>query len=266
MNAEDQIESAYRFLLADLMPFGKNARLQIEHGGCDDAPGPSCLPPNGEHYRTLAYWYGLPGACLVQTDAVHVSDAADEAAHAYVSPDASSVDTLTTRYEWGVDHAGATEIYPATTDTGRHTTGTTELTLALDPDNVGALLRRKLDYGFPDQRAEVYVADASAGAPTDAGAFVDAGTWYLAGSNACVYSNPPGELDPAAPMLETSNRRWRDDEFLLPRALTRGRTGIRVRLVFTPSNQPLTPGAALAPQAWSEYRYTAYVWKLPPKP
>jgi hypothetical protein len=28
---EDKIESAYRFLLADLMPFGKNARIGLEH-------------------------------------------------------------------------------------------------------------------------------------------------------------------------------------------------------------------------------------------
>ena len=32
-NEEDKIESAYRFLLADLMPFGKNARIRLEHGG-----------------------------------------------------------------------------------------------------------------------------------------------------------------------------------------------------------------------------------------
>ena len=30
---EDMIESAYRFLLADLIPFGKNAVIRLEHGG-----------------------------------------------------------------------------------------------------------------------------------------------------------------------------------------------------------------------------------------
>src|SRR4029078_1247315 len=30
---EDLIQSAYRFLLADLMPFGKNAVIRLEHGG-----------------------------------------------------------------------------------------------------------------------------------------------------------------------------------------------------------------------------------------
>jgi hypothetical protein len=63
-----------------------------------------------------------------------------------------------------------------------------------------------------------------------------------------------------------SNRQWRDDEFLLPRQLTAGHGRIRVRLVFSPSNLPLTPETPLAPQAWSEYRYTAYVWTLPPAP
>jgi len=251
-NAEDQIESAYRFLLADLMPFGKNARIQFEHGGTDDST---------EHYRTIAYWYGLPGACLAQTDALHVGDPDDERAHDYSSPDASSVETVTSRYEWGVDHVGATEIYPATTDTGRHTTGATELSLAIDPSNFGVMLRRKLDYAFPDQRAEVWVKTGDGACD-----YVHAGTWYTAGSNTYVYSNPPGELGSFELGLQQSNRRWRDDEFLITRALTEGRSSLRVRLVFSPMNTPVTPHTPIAPQAWSEYRYSAYVWKLPPAP
>ncbi len=242
---EDAIESAYRFLLADAVPFGRNARLQLEHGGTDDST---------EHYRTLVYWYGLPGACLVPTDALHVSDTADEIAHDYVSPAAQGVDTLTTRYEWGVDSipapgGGTTVVYPATTDTGRHTSGASEFTLAVRPDNLGVMLRRKLDYGYPDQRAEIYVADAE----SNARAFAHAGTWYLAGSNQCVFSDPPGELDAPQPVMQASDRRWRDDEFLVPRALTEGRRALRVRIVPTQGT-------------WSEFRYSAYVWTLPPAP
>ncbi|HSQ67543.1 MAG TPA: DUF2961 domain-containing protein, partial [Polyangiaceae bacterium] len=37
LDAEDQIESEYRFLLADEMPFGKNARIRFEHGAVDDS-------------------------------------------------------------------------------------------------------------------------------------------------------------------------------------------------------------------------------------
>jgi hypothetical protein len=232
---EDAIESAYRFLLADAMPFGKNARLQIEHGGTDEST---------EDYRTLVYWYGLPGACLVQTDSLHVSDPIDETSHSYVSPRAQGVDVLSSRYEWGVDSTpapdgGTTVVYPASSDTGRHTTGTSEFTLSIRPDNLGVLLRRKLDYGYPDQRAEVYVADGDTARP----AFVHAGTWYLAGSNTCIFSDPPGELDPFQPVVQTSNRRWRDDEFLVPRSLTEGLASLRVRVVPASSHAQKTRDA-----------------------
>ena len=94
MSAEDKIESAYRFLLADLMPFGKNAVIQLEHGGTNEST---------EHYETVTYWYGLPGASLVQTDELRVGDAASERSHRYVSPDASAPYEITSRYEWGPD-------------------------------------------------------------------------------------------------------------------------------------------------------------------
>jgi hypothetical protein len=249
---EDQVQGAYRLLLADAMPFGKNARIQLEHGALNDST---------EHYRTVTYWYGLPGACLVRTDALDVGSTSDEAAHRYASPDASAPETVTSRHELGVDHVGLTEVYPATTEDGRHTTGTTEFTAKLAPENVGALLRRKLDYAYPNQRAEVFVADDRDGAP-----FVLAGTWYLAGSNRCVYSNPPGELDPATVTAETSNRRFRDDEFLVPRDLTEGRAAVRFRFVFSPVDETLYPSAPMEDRAWSELRYSVYSWVRPPEP
>jgi hypothetical protein len=248
--AVDEIASAYRFLLSDAMPFGKNARIQLEHGGVDDST---------EHYQSVAFWYGLPGASLIVTDTLHVSDPADEAAHSYSSPDASDVDTLTSRYEWGIDTVGGVATYPLTTDTGRHTTGTSQLTMALNPTYNGVLLRRKLDYAYPDQRAVVSVADDVDGAP-----FVDAGTWYLAGASTYVYADSPSETTNGTPSIETSDHQWRDDEFLIPRQLTEGRSSIRVRIAFSPAAQPLLPGQTPATQAWSEYRYTAYCWVLPP--
>jgi len=65
----------------------------------------------------------------------------------------------------------------------------------------------------------VFIADASA---KNSG-WKPAGTWYLAGSNTCVYSYPPNrdELGAAQHILQTSNRRFRDDEFLIARDLTR---------------------------------------------
>jgi hypothetical protein len=252
-NAEDKIESAYRFLLGDMMPFGKNALICLEHGGADES---------SEHYQSVTYWYGIPCASLVRTDRLKVGDPADEGEHRYLSPEASAPYAITSRYELGVDHAagaGAREFFPAETDFGRKTRGTSEFTLRLDRGNLGVLLRRKLDYGFPNQRAEVFVA-ADDGGPPD---WKPAGTWYLAGSNTCVYSHPEGELGATQHIVQTSNRRFRDDEFLLPRSLTTGRASIRVRVRFTPVKIPLFPGFPLPELAWSEIRYDAYCFVMP---
>lgn len=245
----DLIQSAYRFLLADLMPFGKRARIQLEHGGTNEST---------ERYRTVAYWYGIDRPYLVLTDTLDVGDPEDEARHAYVSPDASPIEELSSRYEWGPDRVGGKEVFPETSDRGRHTRGWSEFTLRIRKDNLGVLLRRKLDYAFPNQRARVLVAGAEPGAE-----FEEAGTWYLAGSNTCVYSNPREETGKTQHVVQTSNRRWRDDEFLLPRTRTEGRHAIRVRVEFQPVERPLFPGGPHPPGAWSEYRYDAYAFVAP---
>jgi Protein of unknown function (DUF2961) len=250
VSAEDKIESAYRFLLADLMPFGKNARIQLEHGGSNQST---------EHYETVTYWYGLPAASLVQTDELIVGDRTSEMAHEYSSPDASAPYEITSRYELGVDKINNEEVYPATTDRGRITKTASEFTVKISPKNLGVMLRRKLDYGFPNQRAEVFVRDASARNSE----WKSAGVWYLAGSNTCVYSNPKDELGETEHIVQTSTRRFRDDEFLISRDLTKGKRAIRVRVKFIPVQTPLFPGHSLGELAWSEMHYTAYSFVLP---
>jgi len=250
-SAEDKIESAYRFLLADLMPFGRNARIGLEHGGMNDSK---------EHYETIAYWYGTPGSSLVLSDELKIADDASEKAHSYVSPTASEPVELTSRYEWGPDHLDGKEIYPAESDKGRTTTGTSEFTMRIRPENFGVMLRRKLDYSYPNQRAQVFVANASEG---KVGEFKLAGVWYLAGSNTCLFSRPKGELDPTEHKVQTSNRRFRDDEFLIGRDLTIGRSAIRIRIQFTPVKTPLGPNRPLSTLGWSEMHYSAYCFTMP---
>ena len=247
---DDLIESMYRFLLADLFPFGRNAVIRVEHGGTDEAK---------EHYESVAYWYGLPATSVTETDRLQVGDAASEAAHRYRSPEASAPYAIRSRYEWGVDHVGQgpnlREIFPETSDQGRVTKGASEFDLALRPDNLGVMLRRKLDYAYPDQRAQVFVRVGKA--------WRAAGVWYLAGSNTAIYANARQELGPVEQRIETSNRRFRDDEFLIPRALTAGRRKIRVRVRFTAVGRPLFSGAPIHEQGWSEIRYTAYCFVRP---
>src|SRR5687768_7870198 len=107
-NDEDKIQSAYRFLLADLMPFGRNAVIHLEHGGINDST---------EHYQTVTYWYGAPAAALVKSDELKIGDAASETAHQYSSPQASEPYELTSRYEWGPDTIPAGEQRPVAAPT-----------------------------------------------------------------------------------------------------------------------------------------------------
>lgn len=248
---DDMIHSAYRLLLADLMPFGKNAVIRLEHGGENKST---------EHYQTVTFWYGRNRATLVATDRVQIGDEASERAHQYVSPDASAPYEIESRYEWGVDTIEGRVIYPPHRDRGRTMTGTSEFTVAIDPANLGVLLRRKLDYQYPNQRANVSVAIVRNG---KAGEFRPAGVWHLAGSNTCLFSNPKHELGPTQHVVQTSNRRFRDDEFILSRDLTKGAEKIRVRVQFTPVEIPLLPGRPLPALAWSEIRYDAYSYVLP---
>jgi hypothetical protein len=252
-NDEDKIESAYRFLLSDLMPFGKNAVIRLEHGGQNEST---------EHYQTVTYWYGINRPFLRQTDQLKIGDSASETKHRYMSPEASPPYEIASRYEWGVDTLNGQEIYPAHSDIGRTTIRISEFNLKLAPNNFGVLLRRKLDYQFPNQRAQVFVAKVKDGKVD--GAFKPAGVWYLAGANTCVYSNPKDELGTAQHAVQTSNRRFRDDEFLFPLHLTQGRSEIRIRIKFTPVTIPLFPGHPF-PQApaWSEIKYDAYCFVMP---
>jgi len=251
-NEEDKIESAYRFLLADLMPFGRNALVRLEHGGLNDST---------EHYQTVTYWYGVNRPMLVKTDELKVGSTESEGAHSYSSPDASAPYEITSRYEWGVDTLKGKEIYPPHSDYGRKTTGTTEFNISLQPDNWGVLLRRKLDYQFPNQCAEIFVAEVKDGKV--AGRFRPAGVWYLAGGSTCVYSNPKEELGATQHVAQSSNRRFRDDEFLVSRELTRGKSAVRVRLKFRPVPIPLFPGHPMSELAWSELRYDVYCFVTP---
>ena len=75
--------------------------------------------------------------------------------------------------------------------------------------------------------------------------------------------HPRGELGETLHIVQTSNRRFRDDEFLIPRRLTKGRKAIRVRIRFTPVTTPLFPGYPVPDLAWSELRYTAYSYVMP---
>jgi hypothetical protein len=275
-NEKDLIESSYRFLLADLMPFGKRALIQFEHGGEN---------LSSEHYETVTYWYGLPAASLIKTDEIDIGSEESEKRHFYYSPQASQVQNITSRYELGIDSFPAQpwaipgskdtvkpanyqqligkEVYPAHTMDGRFTKGVSEFTVKLKAGNQGALLRRTLDYSFPNQKAEIYIADVSKGNKYNL-RWKYAGIWYLAGSATLVQSFPRGELDKRLYNVRTSNRLFRDDEFIIPAILTKNAAAIRVRVKPVIEKQELYPGKPYPKEStWSELAYDIYTFILP---
>jgi hypothetical protein len=90
---KDNIQSAYRFLLADLMPFGRRALIHFEHSE----------NVSREHYESVAYWYGNPVAGIMKTDSLDIGNRQSEMLHNYRSPSSSDVEVIGSRYERGPD-------------------------------------------------------------------------------------------------------------------------------------------------------------------
>ncbi|MBN2313853.1 MAG: DUF2961 domain-containing protein [Sedimentisphaerales bacterium] len=252
-NQNDLINSAYRFLIADIFPFGNRAVIGLEHGGTNTST---------EHYSGVVYWYGIDSPSLVLTDHFHCCDEKVEIReHEYTSPTASQPYTLVSRYEWGPDHQGARMHFPAEQDDVRTMKGTSQFKMRLDPDNLGVMLRRKFDYLYPNQCARVSVRPDQADAE-----WQYVGLWYTAGSNTCVYSYPrsEGELGKTQHTIITGNRRWREEEFLIPRHLTEGVKRLEIKIEHVPINRALFPSHPFpAESIWSESRYWAYCYKMP---
>ncbi|MCB0687564.1 MAG: DUF2961 domain-containing protein [Saprospiraceae bacterium] len=268
----DLLNSAYRFLIADYFPFGKRAKINLEHGGQNT---------EAEHYEGVVYWYGAPYATLHLTDDLNVINKADAKFHHYQSPTAERPYELVSRYELGPDtdvrsgfvHDGHEEeninsqlYFPAESDSVTVMRGVTTFRITLDPDNLGVLLRRKFDYQYPNQKARVSVRDASAVNSV----WMDAGIWYTPGSNTCYFSYPPGrsfteaELSPTNPEIVTSNRRWREEEFLIGHQLTSGIKALDIKIEWIPDEKELFPETPFPQKSgWSEARYWIYCYKLP---
>jgi D-arabinan exo alpha-(1,3)/(1,5)-arabinofuranosidase (non-reducing end) len=267
----DLVNSAYRFLIADLFPFGRRAVINLEHGGVNQSV---------EHYSGVVYWYGIDSPTLVLTDELNVCQKRSLEKHHVISPTAQAPYSLVSRYEWGPDGDGTewgrtddTEperhYFPAQEDRVRIMKGTTQFTVTLAPQNLGVLLRRKFDYQYPSQRGRVWVRPAMAEGKAE---WQFAGEWYTAGANTCVFSNPnpkkdsgvDRELAPPEHQVITSNRRWREEEFLIARQFTDGRDQLEIKLEFVPNQKELFPGHPFpAESAWSEARYWVYCYRMP---
>ncbi|MDX5459629.1 DUF2961 domain-containing protein [Micromonospora tulbaghiae] len=157
-------------------------------------------------YASTAFLYTQRTVTTRRTDTVVTGDAASRAAHAYTDSGATQT-ALSSAFEGDDDNVPHTGQVRATTAPVR-------VRLAIDPANQGVRLRRHGDQAGGYQQAAVSVD----GTP--------AGVW----------------LQP----LGNDRQRWLADEFVLPAALTAGRSAVIVQL---------TP--ATGAPAWTAARYLA---------
>ncbi|RKX45309.1 MAG: hypothetical protein DRP64_04915 [Verrucomicrobia bacterium] len=187
VEADTDYTTAYRLFIADAIPFRKHIRVGIEHGGGNEIP---------ETCTTLAYYYYKPNNMVVLTDLLNVGNTTSESAHSYTIGNQTWSSVATFQYEGDHDDVDISDV-------GRAHQGYSQFTMALQPTNAGAILRRRLDYHIADQQATVSVDG------------VLVGTWYQAGSNPF--------------------HGWREDDFMIPAAYTAGKNTITVKVQFVSS-------------------------------
>jgi hypothetical protein len=179
------IRSCYtRYHLEAPIPFYSHLDARIQHGG----------------YNTIRSSYGSLGFCylrkrpsLVETDFIDVGGEASEALHGYTARDGNPTGWIVARGE-GRDHLAEHR------GRGRsHESGEISFTVAVDPQNRGVRLRRRLDQASPRQTAEVWIEGEQVG------------TWYHADHNDVL--------------------RWFDSDFDIHERFTVGKSSLEVRLV-----------------------------------
>eukprot|EP00039_Didymoeca_costata_P021860 m.345599 g.345599 ORF g.345599 m.345599 type:complete len:741 (+) comp26860_c0_seq1:167-2389(+) len=249
------VDTLYRFLLSDLIPFGYRAQVAIEHGGQDQSL---------EHYTSLVFWYGVPNASLVLTDSITFNDTESLLHHNYTVPSETSTKyTVDSRFELGVDHlngnTSSAEVYPSQNISGIVHSSVSSFTVNVAPQNKGIMLRRTLDLAYADQNATVAIRSSA----TNSCWRLLKAPWFTGGSNTVVFSDPSTETgEPMTSVkLETSNRRFRDVEYLIPSSATKNCTKVDVMITYQKVTQDIFPGQPFPKQdGWTEFGWE--VWSI----
>jgi hypothetical protein len=200
-------QSQYRIYADDGIRWERGLHWGIEHGGGGETPG--------EVAAAAVWWYGGPPT-LARTDDVDASDPASAAAHNLNGGGAPA--SLAAYFEGDRDgnlpvssYVIGGEIYPAPpaavspegfTARGLTFTGPLSFTVAVDPANRGVILRRLWDDGAAPSHLDVAVDGRPVGA------------WVVPDVN--------------------PSKRWREDDFEIPAALTAGARTLRLTLTPAP--------------------------------
>jgi hypothetical protein len=171
-----------RFHLEAPIPFFRSIDARIQHGAMSNILS---------NYRSLAFCYLRRRPSLRQTDFLDVGNVASEKAHGYSASRSELTGLVTARPEGEYFETSEDE------DGRRHSAGDIKFTVAIDPQNGGVRIRRRLDQMGMPQAARVFVDGAYAG------------TWRHA------YQN--------------GNLRWFDSDFDISPQYTRDKTALALK-------------------------------------
>ncbi|MEI7899842.1 MAG: DUF2961 domain-containing protein [bacterium] len=234
--------TGYRFHILDYVPFQSSIRCTQDHahGFTHDRDGT---------FLSAVYYYHTPKKFLVLTDELDVGKPASESAHAYRAEGAKERARLQAdKAGYEGNHCG---LIP---DEGRWTDKGSRFTVKVNKDNDGVRLRRRTNQMAYHQEAEVYVDGKLAG------------TWFDQGANIVLnYDHAPYKAlvkerfakdKQEVPSWEngTMPSQFRDIEFEIPAALTRGKKALDIKLVAKGSLGVKPADAGLI----NEYYYWAY--------
>jgi hypothetical protein len=135
----------YRTMHADYVPFYSSIRVAFEVGPLGEVPA---------NYRSVAYWYARPNPVLFSTDVLDVGSSQSELQHLFRAPSGGSpMGARVLAYEGGWDPTLQVVDEGLETNPGQPTS----FRLRLDPENRGALLRRRASIQNWFQLADVFV-------------------------------------------------------------------------------------------------------------
>ncbi|MBL8897838.1 MAG: DUF2961 domain-containing protein [Planctomycetes bacterium] len=135
----------YRTMHADYVPFYSSIRVAFEVGPLGEVPA---------SYRSVAYWYARPNPVLFSTDVLDVGNPASEQQHNFRAPNGGApLGGRLLAYEGGWDPSLLIVDEGLECNPGQ----STFFRLSLDPENRGALLRRRSSIQSWFQLADVFV-------------------------------------------------------------------------------------------------------------
>lgn len=179
------VPSSYsRFHLEAPIPFFRSLDARIQHGGMSNIRS---------NYRSLGFCYLRSRPAMSVTDFIDVGNPGSEKLHGYKATQSEPTGPITARPEGEFFDTAETQ------DGRRHTGGEITFTVAVNPQNNGVRLRRRLDQAGAAQAAEVYVDGDYAG------------RWTYT--------------------MQNEHLRWFDSDFDLSAERTHGKPTLEIKLV-----------------------------------